>query len=221
MQDAAQARVEELVSMTASITHAMNSPLAVLHGRTRQLRRLLEAPAFDSARAAEMLDALERMTDRLTELVRSMRSFAADRAAEPVEVVAVAELVRPTIELMRDRFVRHGVELLVTDGPSAQVSCRPSQVTQTLVLLLTRAFDAVKSEGVRWVAVSTTLAGDLVQLHVEDSSAGPSAELVSKVITEGSGLVQAARLAAEGGGRLDYTCERQHPKFSVVLPRVA
>jgi C4-dicarboxylate-specific signal transduction histidine kinase len=223
------AKMAALGEMAGGVAHEINTPLAVITLHAQQLRELAGslAPAAIDTRLA----TIERTSLRIAKIVRGLLTFARDADADPPALASVKSVLEDTLELCRERFINHGVELIVDDVPAElMITCRATQISQALLNLLSNAFDAVANRSPRWVRVTVTgLVPSGVEIAVTDSGAGMSDEARSRVFQPffttkpvgkgvGLGLSTSAALIEDHGGSLSLDANSKHTRFVVHLP---
>jgi signal transduction histidine kinase len=168
-REAQSARLVALGEMSSGIAHEIRNPLAAIQLAAAQIA---EHPD-DAAQAAQLGERIQKIVRRASRIIETLRSFARDASADPFVDTPVERVLEDTLELCKRRFVDHGIELTVTDvAPDLVVECRPVQLSQVLVNLLTNAFDAVESATERWVRIDVATVDDQLEIAVTDSGAG-------------------------------------------------
>jgi two-component system, NtrC family, sensor kinase len=171
---AGTAKMSALGEMAAGIAHEINNPLAVIVGRAGTLIDLAESDRLNADQVKVAAQSIETTCLRISKTIRSLGAFARDGEKDELQFVPVAALISDTLELCRERFKTHGVELRI-DVPSSALSvqCRSVQITQVMVNLLNNAFDAVAGlSSERWVVISVTQKNEICEISV--SNGGPT-----------------------------------------------
>ena len=138
-----QQKLESIGTLASGVAHEINNPLT---GIINYAQFIADDPeAGDEARScgAEIVKEAERVAG----IVRDLLSFARQDARKaPVTEASMAEIVRGTLTLVR-ALVRHDGILLEVDIPAdlPTVVCRPQQIQQVLLNLLTNARDALNN----------------------------------------------------------------------------
>jgi signal transduction histidine kinase len=205
-----QDRLASLGLLSASVTHELNTPLAVLHGSVEKLLETVEDPASQQ-RLARML----RVTERLRKISASLLDFARARqdSLQPVEL---------------RRVIAEAWSLVSIDDKAAQVNFRdqtsasdlvtgdPDRLVQVFVNLLRNALHAVQSSGnivVHSRRFSTNGLG-WVAVDVDDDGPGIPADVLPQIFEAfvtsrldargtGLGLTVAAGIVQQHGGAIE------------------
>ncbi len=190
--------------------HAEEAELAYTEGN---LDRLL-------ARSAEGLS-------RIRQIVMDLRDFARlDESA--LKEADLNEGVRSTMNIVRGRAVRAGVELTVDLAPLPPVLCYPAKVNQVVLNLAANAIDACAEGGK--VTVRTRPEEGGVAVHVLDTGHGIDPAIREKIFDPffttkppgqgtGLGLSISHAMVQDHGGRIEVeSAPGQGAHFTVHLP---
>ena len=227
------AKMATLGEMAGGVAHEINNPLAIIHGFSDQLRALSEMNKLDHDKVTLVADKVSGQVMRIKKIVDGLRTFARDGEADRMIETPARKILDGTLELCRNRFNNHQVELR-TDFPDSlpSLSCREVQVSQVLLNLLSNAHDSIvdsESEE-RWVEVSCKDLGDRVEFRVSDSGPKVSNEkresifrpfYTTKEVGEGSGLGLSISkgITENHKGRLYYDGAEGQKSFVLVLPK--
>jgi signal transduction histidine kinase/tRNA A-37 threonylcarbamoyl transferase component Bud32 len=169
---------------------------------------------------------------RITRIVQSLRGLA--RADEPTMVeTRVPDLVDMSLEMIRGRLKRRGINVEVDYGPTV-VRCVPTQISQVLLNLIVNALQAVEA---KWdnagglIRITTETVGKEVRIEVSDNGCGILPEHLPKVFDpflttqrpgEGTGLGLSVThgIVTGHGGRIEVDSRpREGSRFRVFLPQ--
>jgi signal transduction histidine kinase len=213
--------------MTASISHNLKNPLGSMKTVLQVQLENKELPAAARTDLAIVLGELDRLSNKLTQLLRYARpAVRAGAAPQRIEFGVVAE---QAIALLRREAERRGGRLELRDESSgAGVRGSEGALADIFSNLVVNAIEAMPENG----AVSVRLAreGAELRIEVEDDGAGVPAEnrarlfqpfFTTKPSGTGLGLAIVERRATELGGTV--TCESpaaygRGARFVVRLP---
>ncbi|WP_298090322.1 ATP-binding protein [uncultured Sphingomonas sp.] len=217
-EELAQAnRLGSLGSITASVAHEINQPVAAIRTLADNARIFLEREAPE--RAGQNLLSIVELTQRIGSIVQEMRRFA-KRGTHGIGPVAIAEIIEGTMLLIGDRFRSAGVAL---DRPPVgdalpMVMAGRVRLEQVLVNLLQNALDAVAGQSAPEVALYVEDdGGDTVAIVVADNGSGLDPALAPVIFTPfvtgkpdglGLGLGIARDIMTEFGGMLETVPSR-------------
>jgi PAS domain S-box-containing protein len=185
IQLAHSARLSSVGVMAAGIAHEINNPLAVIQRRAEQIVEGLDEKEVNPVLIRNYAEKIVGFSRRISKIIRSLKSMSRDGEHDAFEPAPIRALIDDCLELCREKFRNHGVDLQV-DLPESEllVECRSAQVAQVLLNLINNAFDAVESlpgTATKWVRVGVARENGEVVIRVADSGAGIPLELRRKV----------------------------------------
>lgn len=215
--------------LAASMAHEINNPLNVIHGWTDRMIELCRHETIDRTQFSTALSKVSAMCSRITNIMRGMRLFSQNADSQPVGPVALAGIVDDVMDFSRERFRLHDVALEAAGDATAVGRGRPAQIAQTIMNLLSNAFDAVlESPEPRWVRVTYGARADgRVEIVVTNSGPRIPADVAARMGEAyfstksnrgtGLGLRISMQLAEAVGGRLSYDRDAEHTSFRLEL----
>ncbi|MBT8765811.1 sensor histidine kinase [Metapseudomonas boanensis] len=217
-------KLSALGTMSASISHELNQPLAAIRSYADNAGVLLDHQRFDDARGN--LKQISELTGRMASIIAHLRAFARRDRHAP-ESVALQPALDDALALVAKRRRAMEVEL-IRDLPDAPiwVQAGETRLRQVLGNLLANALDALaeKPHPRRiWLSTVTTTEG--VELHIRDNGPGFSEDALrrarepfftTKTSTQGLGLGLAIcdSLMRALGGELVFA---NHPDGGALL----
>jgi C4-dicarboxylate-specific signal transduction histidine kinase len=226
------AKMAAVGEMAGGVAHEINTPLAVIGLLAQQLREAVAAGSTDGSALDSRLAMIERTSLRIAKVVRSLLTLSRDADQDSPEPASVQSLIDDTLELCRERFKNHGVDLIVDAvPPDLTLTCRAPQISQVLLNLLNNAFDAVADASPKWVRVTVGApAATSVDIAVTDSGAGIPDGIRQRIFQPffttktvgkgvGLGLSISAALIEGHGGSLTIDPSSAHTRFVAHLPR--
>ena len=225
------AKMASLGSMAGGIAHEINNPLAIIYGKSCQIRKLATRGDISPTELAMELEKIEQTAVRISRIIKGLRSFARNGEKDPMTDVPLTSVIDETLSFCKERFRNHNVELNSTVTTGAVVKCRSIQLTQVLLNLLNNAFDAVQDLPEKWIDLQIDEEQDKVSIALVDSGRGISAAVVERMMEPffttsdvsrgpGLGLSIAKGIAEQHGGRLFYSPLDGHTRFIMELPKV-
>ena len=222
MGAAVQERERELVrserlaavgTMAAVITHEVRNPLSSISLNTELLLDELEGAPHE-AEARVLCRAITTEVDRLTAITEEYLSFA--RLPKPKIVAeSVNTMVGALAAFVREDLSAKKVQLsldLSSADPIALVDA--AQIRQCLINLVRNGVEAVVAKGSGTVRITTTRAGNRVEIAVADDGVGIPPELLPKLFDpffstkdsgSGLGLALTQQIVKDHGGELRVT----------------
>ena len=226
-------KLSALGEMAAGMAHEINNPLAIIGGRAQEMRMLIERGA-PMQKLQDSIGSIERTVERISKIIRGLRSFARDASHDPMVSVNISEVVQDTLAFCTARFHAHSVRIEVINAtPDLKVQCRPAEISQVFLNLLNNAHDAVgELSDKRWVRVDIVQAEDVVEVIFTDSGLGISGDVREKIMQPffttkpvnqgtGLGLSIAKGIVESHGGTLVLDDSCANTRFIVRLPQVS
>lgn len=224
-------KMSSLGEMAGSVAHEINSPMAVIQ---------LSAEQLEDREIVELMDADDivmiatRITDtvsRISRIIRGLKNFSRNAEHDAMASVRLATIIEESLELCRERFKSKNVEIRLAEIPDVNLLCRPTELCQVLLNLLSNAFDAIdeKSTGERWVEISGAFLFSRIQLNVTDSGPGipdsvadrmHEAFFTTKPLGKGTGLGLSISkgIIENHGGQIFLDRGFKNTRFVVDLP---
>jgi signal transduction histidine kinase len=225
------AKMAALGEMSGNIAHEINNPLAAILLRAHRLLRLAARDKLDVVGVSGTARDIEATVDRIRRIVDALRSFARDAEKDPMRPESVAAIVGDTIELCKERFRQHNIELVV-DPIASDIfaDCRAVQIAQVLLNLLSNAHDAVEEAVRRRVRIAAEADERAVRIAVSDSGPGVPRELRGRIMEPffttkeigkgtGLGLSVSKGIAEAHGGQLEHDASAAETRFVLTLRR--
>ncbi len=230
-QLAASARLASLGEMAGGIAHEINNPLTIILGKTRQAKILLERSGqVIPPGVIESLDAVYLTGERIGKIVRGMRNISRGVQNDPFERATLVSIFDETLSLCSARFKDHGVELIREKWSDAiELNCRPTQISQIILNLLSNAFDAIVGQAGAWVRITVEVVGREVEIAIIDNGPGIPPEIQAKILRPffttkaagkgtGLGLSIVKRIIDDHGGNFFLDKNSPYTRFVFVLP---
>jgi PAS domain S-box-containing protein len=190
-------RVMALGTLTGSLAHEINQPLAAITTNAHTALLMLEASQPDVVEVCAALNDIKSDTRRIDDVLRHLRSMLRKERRE-YDPVDVNSLVTEVLALVHSDVIRRQISLDVTLAPDLkQVHGDRIQLQQVVLNLLMNACEAVRSVDVsrRYVTVSTAAEDGRVLVSVSDRGIGFPGDQIDRMFepfftttTEGMGL---------------------------------
>ena len=225
------AKLSSLGVMAGGIAHEINTPLATIKTKIDLLRARAEADDENLEHRKDQYDKISKTVDRISKIVRAMRTIARDADRDAVSIVNVAQLAADAVALCHDRLVAEGIELRL-ELQDAEISCRPGEIGQVLLNLIGNSIDAVANAENRWIEIRAHADAKILTVSVTDSGPGISSDAASRMmdpffttkpVGKGTGLgLSISRSIVEAhGGRLFLDLRSPRTRMSFELPTEA
>ena len=225
------ARLALFGEISASITHDLATPLAVVLGLAEQLADQAHDKSF-SASTVKICRKIEETTSRMLLLTRRLKNITRGLDEDPITRTPVAKLIQDALDFSRDKINQHGISILFTPPESSlTLDCRSAQITQMMINLINSAHSAIAALKEKWIKISVNDLGTMVKISVSASAENLTSEPKSLAIvpfpgTRPSldsldlGLTISHVIAKDHQGALTIGTDDQHTCIEVCLPKV-
>ena len=265
-------RMAGLGHFVAGVAHEINNPVNFIHGNLKpaqayaqellslvsyyqttdltlamqpELEELEEIDvAFLSEDFPKLLDSMRLGTERIREIVKSLRNFSRLDEAE-MKPVDIQEGIENTLMLLANRFKaqpgQQAIRVIETYGQLPMVECFASQLNQVFWHLLSNAIDALRlyyplqasgTNEIGEIQIRTeTIEGNRVAIYITDNGPGiPDSErakvfdpfYTTKPVGKGTGLglsISHQIVVEKHSGKLYYhSTPGQGTEFVIELP---
>lgn len=218
--------------LAAGIAHELGTPLNVIGGRIKMLRR--SPLAGDTEK--DYLAVVAEQAERMTTIIRQLLDFAGRR--EPRRAATDLRVIAAAIQRMVEPIARrHNVEVALSTDGAAMALGDPVQLEQVLSNLVVNGIHACDGGGKVEIACGVEASADAgakrAFLRVKDDGQGMDEEIRARIFEPffttkeigqgtGLGLSVAHGIVLENGGSISVSSQKGlGSTFSVFLPAVA
>jgi two-component system sensor histidine kinase PilS (NtrC family) len=223
-----QKRLAAIGQMAAGIAHEIRNPLASMSGSLQMLRQELAL----SADQAQLMDIVQRESERLNDTIRSFLAYARPQRVD-VQELDLRQVVQETATLLRNSHEvkeHHAIE--VRTGPGAvMIQGDEGQVRQIVWNLATNGLRAMPNGGTLTLSASTEPKRRGAVLTVADQGVGIPQEELENIFQPfrgsfgkgtGLGLAIVYRIVSDYNAAIDVQSEPGHgTTFRVTFPPAA
>jgi PAS domain S-box-containing protein len=221
------AKMATLGEMAGSVSHEINTPLAVISLLSEQLLANLElgTPEYKSAKT------IFATTTKISKIIQGLKAFSRNAAQDPCVSTPLRLIIEDTLALGQTRFKNSGIQLYLPElSADLVLNCRATQLSQVLLNLLNNAFDAVSDLGEKWIRFEVSEENGQILIRLTDSGNGIEATIVHKIMNPffttkpsgvgtGLGLSISKDIVESHGGRLYYDSQVKNTSFVLSLPK--
>ncbi|MCB9228566.1 MAG: GHKL domain-containing protein [Deltaproteobacteria bacterium] len=222
-------KLAALGEMAGGIAHEINTPLGSILLRASQIKRILEKDQTNTAKVIEFSDMIVDICNRISSIVTGLRSFARVGENDPFVIKNISEIVGDTLSLCTTRLENNGVLLNCPLQDDFDIECRPVQISQVLLNMISNAQHAIENLEDKWITITYKKSGDMMQLSVTDSGKGIAPHIRDKImqpffttkdIGEGTGLGLSisSGIIQDHGGSIMINSESEHTMFMIEMP---
>jgi signal transduction histidine kinase len=190
---------------------------------TEDARKSLEK-AF--AIIADAHNVIDEGVDRVSTIVRRLRSFARLDEAELKEV-SIHDCLEDTLTLIHHE-IKHNITVVRHYGELPKINCFPSQLNQVFLNILINAKQAINGKGT--ITITTSHIDDFIRIEIADDGPGMPEKVRRRIfdpgyttkgvgIGTGLGLAICYQIIQDHKGQIDVTSEEGHgATFTIDIP---
>lgn len=260
-------KMSAIGQLVAGLAHEINNPVNFIHGNLSHVKEYTQDlldfvqlyqkhypnPVaeiqirgaeidleFLQADLVKMLDSMKIGTDRICELVLSLRNFSRlDEAC--CKAVDIHLGIDSTLLILQHRLKAKAnfpaIQIIKNYGQLPQVECYPSQLNQVFMNILSNAIDALESSGVGnhqepTITIRTFIgSADAIVISISDNGSGISEAIMfqlfhpfftTKPVGKGTGLglsISHQIVTEKHGGKIEcFSIPGQGTEFVVEIP---
>lgn len=226
-----KSKMAALGEMAGGVAHEINNPLSVIIGSVQIAEKYLISKGFHDEIIQKNFDKIIRSSERISKIIKGLRTFSRSGEQDPKQSESVGVIFNDTLALCSEKFKNLGIELIVDKIPDSQVLCRPTQISQVILNLLSNAMDAVEHSEKKWVKVSfeNNEIKKMVFIIIEDSGHGIPTEVAERMMEPffttkavgkgtGIGLSISKSITDDHQGTLVLDRSSAHTRFILGLP---
>lgn len=225
-------KLASLGEMSGAIAHEINNPLAIISGKSAQLKVLIQDANQDKEKLLQFVTVIEETALRIVKIVNGLRTISRQSEKDLFKSVSVDSIIEGTLAFCNARFRYLDIRLIIgTYSKSLAIECRPAEISQVLVNLLSNACDAIEKLKDRWVQIDVSDDIERVHIDVIDSGTGVPKEVqehfAEKFFTTkgpgkgtGLGLTISKRIAENHHGEFKLTSKGPNTCFRLSLPKI-
>jgi signal transduction histidine kinase len=224
-------RLTALGEMAGSIAHEINNPLAVIKASSQLLDIELKREKMAlSPKVFESIKRIDTTVDRISKIVKGLRSFARDGESDPMQPVNLGLVVTEALDLSQTRFKSHGIDINYQPAVDNYiVHGRAVELAQVIINILNNAHDAALESTEKFVQIKLESDSTSAFLIVEDSGPGIPSSIIGKVMDPffttkpigqgtGLGLSISKGIIECHGGEIIYNRLNNKTQFKIRLP---
>jgi signal transduction histidine kinase len=229
-----QQRLESVGTLASGVAHEINNPIQGI----MNYAELIYSNASDRDLVVDFAKEIDLESHRVAKIVRNLLAFSRQDASEEPEPVQMIEVVESSLSLIRAVLRSDHITVdVAAEAELPPVRCRPQQIQQIIMNLVTNARDALNQRYGEYddrkrieLRVQRSARSEWVRVSVRDFGPGIPAEVLPRIFDPffttkgrdqgtGLGLAVSHGIAQEHGGELTVeTTPGQGACFILELP---
>ncbi|WMS40771.1 ATP-binding protein [Acuticoccus sp. MNP-M23] len=171
-------KLAALGQMSAALSHEFNQPLTAIRTYSENAIAFYEAGAGD--KAAENLNRVQRLTERMAQLSRQLTRFAR-RSKDTVAPVDLDDALKEALDLLDGRIKGAGAVVTVRGDRNVRVMGGTVRLQHVIMNLVGNAIDAVPPDRAAEIGIDVRRRGAAAILTVEDNGMGISPDNLERI----------------------------------------
>ncbi len=216
-----------LEQLSAAIAHEIRNPITAAKSLVQQMGE--DPNSTESMGYANVaLEELDRVERSISHLLRYAREEEVD-----LDPMRLCDVVESSLDSLRDRLSRSGVELKKEFDSDAHMMGDPEKLRRVLINLVGNALDALEEGGARSPRIEITagenLAGTEVWVRIRDNGPGIDPERLNRIFSPfytsksngtGLGLAISKKLVDAHGGSIEaQSTPGEGTEFVLTFPK--
>ncbi|MFN7728360.1 MAG: sensor histidine kinase, partial [Bdellovibrio sp.] len=224
-------KLASIGEMAGGLAHEVNNPLAIIMGQAEHIRSLAEkSTGPEGPKLIEKSDKMILSILRIRKIIQGLLLFSRDSDADSKLPFSLTSLIEDSLSLCRERFHNSRLQISVDAIPDVLVVCRPTQISQVVLNLLSNAFDATITQEHKMVRVHFEESPTHIKVTVVDSGTGIDKNIRDKIFEPffttkdlgkgtGLGLSISKSIIEEHGGELTLNPTQTGASLSFTVPK--
>ena len=178
-----QEKMASMTEMIGNIAHQWRQPLGVISGSTSDIRMKKELGILTDEKLDESLNAIENITQYLSQTIDTFRNFLKEKR-ETKEIV-VQERIDTTINIIRASLENSHITLqknINYDNP-IKTTTVASELSRVIINIINNAKDILIEREITepWIKISLMQQQNKIIITIEDNGGGISEDIMSKI----------------------------------------
>jgi len=175
-------KLTALGEMAGGIAHEINNPLSIMKGFIDLMQKSVRRGQMDLKTFEQYLERSSATISRISRIINTMKRISRDSSNESLTLHSANGLVDDALDFIQEKFRDKGLTLeIIRLKEDVQVNCRPVEISQVLLNLLTNAFHAVADRKGAWVKIELDKKPQKLHLRVVDAGTGIPLSIREKI----------------------------------------
>lgn len=226
-------KVASMVEMSRGVAHEINNPLTILTGNIFRIKTMIDKDPIPVNEIYKYLDILEKCTNRITDIVSSLKEFSRDASEDEIKPTKLKTILESVFNFCAERLKSKDIELKILHfSNDLEIKCRGTQLGQVFLNLINNSQDEfAQKKGEHWIEITVEEFKKDIRINVTDSGDGIPKEVVDKIFEPfyttkgvgkgtGLGLSNAYGVLNELGGNMEIDQSYPNTRFVLTLPKI-
>ncbi|MCB0370640.1 MAG: GHKL domain-containing protein, partial [Bdellovibrionales bacterium] len=222
-------RLAALGEFVAGVAHEINNPLTVISGNARVLDRSVKNGKI-MAEFQNQIDKILSMSDRISKIIKNMRSYARDGKSDPMAYFNLNKFLDDILMLTKIKLDQNGIRLEYQNHTNIdEVYGQEIPLSQVIINVINNAADAIEQSDDKWIRFEVIGVNKEIHFIITDSGTGIPISVQEKMMNPffttkeigkgtGLGLSIAANIVKGHYGELIYNKDSLNTQFIIKLP---
>lgn len=227
-------KLSALGEVSGGIAHEINNPLAIISLSSQSIKIELGRTEIEESKRIKInnsLNKIETMVDRVTKIIKALRTFARDASNDSIENVNLNQLIEETFSFCESKFKNKEIYIDKKIDKNIFINCRKTEISQVLFNLLNNSFEAsiLSKKLDKFIKISTISESNKIKLIIEDSGDGIPESFRNKLMQPffttkeigkgtGLGLSVSNSIIRSHGGDLYFDFNKENTTVIVEFP---
>jgi signal transduction histidine kinase len=228
-------RLSYLGEMAGQIAHEINNPLTIILGNSQIMKKSIKGEVSEeNEMLLKSIQKIEFMVERITKLIKMMRTLSKQNNILPQSKSKVFDLVSSVISTLNDKFNAYEIEITTNTNnlERTEILCYPTEISQVILNILLNSIDAIilsKRTEARKISVNLEQKKNEILIKITNNGDEISKEIADRVFEPffttkpvghgtGLGLSISKRIIEQHQGNISFESSIEKTTFIITLP---